>query len=183
MKKKKYFTASELSGDMQYLYNTMNKSTDTACVLIAANFIDKCLANALVLGLPIKDKEFIKNELLEFNNGILGTYSSRNKIAYSLKIINKQYYEDITIIGKIRNHFAHNHLEISFKDLDIINFCNKLTLWESGFPPYQREEYKKVPKSNSYEICRLKFINTATEIVNKFVGLGLIHKIVYEEDI
>jgi len=183
MKKKKYFTISELSDDIQHFYNTMNKSSDTVCVLIAANFIDKCLANSLVIRLPIKDKDFIKNDLLEFNNGILATYSSRNKIAYSLKIINKQYYEDISIIGKIRNHFAHNHLEISFKDLEIIKFCNKLTLWESRFPPYQREEYKKLPQSNYYEICKLKFVNAATEIVNKFVGLGLIHKIVYEEDI
>jgi DNA-binding MltR family transcriptional regulator len=183
MKKKEYFTISELSEDIQYLYNTMNNSTDTACVLIAANFIDKCLANALLIRLPIKDKDFIKNDLLDFNNGILATYSSRNKMAYSLKIIDKQYYEDISTIGKIRNSFAHNHLEISFKDLEVKTHCNKLTLWKSGFPPFQREQYKKLPQSNSSEICKIKFVNTATDIINKFVGLGLIHKIIYKEDI
>jgi DNA-binding MltR family transcriptional regulator len=183
MTKKKYLTISELSDDIQYFYNTMNESSDTVCVLIASNFIDKCLANSLVICLPIEDKNFIKNELLEINNGILATYSSRNKIAYSLKIIDKQYYSDISTIGKLRNHFAHNHLEISFNDLEIMNFCNKLTLWENRFPPYQIVKYKNLPHSNSSEICKMKFVNTATEIVCKFIGLGLIHKIVYEEDI
>lgn len=183
MKPKKYFTISELSDDVQHLHNSLNKSNDTICVLLAANFIDRCLANSLVIELPIKDKNFIKEKLLEYNNGVLATYSSRNKIAYSMNIIDELHYEDINTIGKIRNHFAHNHLEISFKDSEIIKFCNKLILWENGFPPYIIEEYKKPPQSNSVEICRLKFITTSIEIINNFVGKGLIHKIVYEEDL
>jgi len=184
MKKKKYFSVSELSDDIQYFYNSMSGSSDTICVLIASNFIDKCLANSLVIGLPIDDKDFIKKDLLDFScNGVLSTYSSRNKIAFSLNIIDKQYYDNIAIIGKIRNHFAHNHLEISFKDPDIITYCNQLTLWENGFPPFQIEEYKKLPKGISYEICKLKFVNTATDIVYNFVSLGLIHKIIFKDDI
>lgn len=183
MKRKKYLTVSELSDDMQTAYNKMYESSDTICVLLGANFIDRCLANALVINIPIKDKDFIKNDLLDFNNGVLATYSSRNKIAYSLNIIDKQYFEDISLIGKIRNRFAHNHLEITFDENEVKMLCNKLTLWEKRYPPHQRKYYKTLPQSEDSTVCKTKFIDTTTEIINKFISLGLIHKIVYKVDI
>lgn len=181
--KKKYYTVSELSSNIQSAYDTMFKSSDTICVLLGANFIDRCLANALVIYLPIKDKEFIKNELLDFNNGVLSTLSARNKIAFALNIIDKQFYEDILLIGKIRNKFAHNHLEITFDDNEVKMFCNKLKLWEKRYSSYQIKSYKALPQSEDQVICKTKFIDSSTEIINNFISLGLIHKIINNTDI
>lgn len=183
MKQKKYFTVSELSDDMQTVYNTMFESSDTVCVLLGANFIDRCLANALVINIPTKDKDFIKNELLDFNNGVLTTYSSRNKIVYALNIINKQFYEDISLVGKIRNRFAHHHLESSFDENEVKTFCNQLTLWENRYTPHERKVYKELPQIEDPLVCKTKFIHSTNEIINKFIALGLIHKIIHKVDI
>jgi DNA-binding MltR family transcriptional regulator len=183
MGKKKYFSVSELADDMEVVYNKLFNSDDIICVLLGANFIDRCLANALVITLPIKDKDFIKNELLDYNNGVLATYSSRNRILYALKKIDKNFYNDISLIGKIRNRFAHHHLEISFNDDEVKMFCNKLTLWENRYTPKQIKSYKELPQSEDSIICKTKFVESTTEIINKFIALGLIHKIIYESDI
>ncbi|MBK6912531.1 MAG: hypothetical protein IPJ03_19385 [Ignavibacteriales bacterium] len=60
MKPKEFFTISELSQNLQHLCNALNKSNDTICVILAVNFIEKFLANSLVITLPRKEKQFIK---------------------------------------------------------------------------------------------------------------------------
>lgn len=182
MSKIKYSTISELAENLDTLFDSLYNNSDTLSVLLAANYIDRCLANALVMSLPIKDKNFIKNTLLQHPDGTLATYSDRNKIAYALNIIDKSNYKDISCLGKIRNHFAHNHLEISFTDDDIIKYSKELTLWEKSTPPYQIEEYKKEPQCNSPEVCKIKFIKSAVEILRYFIGMGLLHKVLFEKD-
>jgi DNA-binding MltR family transcriptional regulator len=179
MKTKKYYTVAELWDNIPRV-NSLYQNSDTICVILGASFIDRCLADAIVVYMPTKDKDFIKNELLDSGNGVLDTYASRNKIAYALKIIDKQYYEDISLIGKIRNRFAHHHIELSFNDTEVISFCNRLTLWEKRFPPYQVSEFKLSPSSNDPIICKEKFVYSVTEIINKFIAKGFIHKIIHE---
>lgn len=180
MSKRKYYKNSDLLDKIDELFKKMNKKNDTICILLAANFIDKCLANLLVTKLPTKDKNFVIEELLNRN---LSNFSTRYKIAYALNIIDKRYFDDIETIGSIRNEFAHIHFEISFKEPEIIKYCGKLKLWEKRFPPYRVKEFNELPYLNDPEICKLKFINTVHQIVHDLVGSGLIHNMVYEVDL
>jgi hypothetical protein len=55
MKRKKYYTVSELWDNMP-AYNTKYRNSDTVCVILGASFIDRCVTNAIVINMPIKDK-------------------------------------------------------------------------------------------------------------------------------
>ena len=48
-------------------------------------------------------------------------------MAYALKVIGKKQYQDMRLLGQIRNRFAHSHLELSFETLEIDALCKQLS--------------------------------------------------------
>jgi DNA-binding MltR family transcriptional regulator len=62
-------------------------------------------------------------------NAMLGTFSSKIRIAYAVGLLLSEIYTDLLIINDIRNAFAHSlHREVYFTDDHIIEDCKKL-LW------------------------------------------------------
>ena len=57
----------------------------------------------------------------------LGPYSARRLLCYSLGLIGKSLGDDLETIGAIRNKFAHNFFDITFKDEVIVRLCNNLS--------------------------------------------------------
>ena len=55
----------------------------------------------------------------------LGTYGSGVKMIYCLGLIDKTVRDDLKLIGKIRNKFAHD-LYASFEDEQINSWCRQL---------------------------------------------------------
>lgn len=182
MKKGKPIPDSELAYDLEKLYNAVNQEKDYPCVLMAGSFVERCLDNALLRTFPNADKDFIREELLDFNRGDISTYASKNKMLFAMNVINSDFYHEIYNIGKIRNLFAHSHLEISFSDSEVQKCCNELELWKKPKPPFQIDEWNEQGNRVTPEICRAKFIDSALEIIRDFLGKGLIHKIVYHQD-
>ena len=89
---------------------------DRGCALMAAAFIEDKLEKLL-------ESYFIENEkvckqLLKAN-GALATFSSKIDLTFLLGLIPKNVFNDLHILRKIRNEFAHTASEISFKKSSI----------------------------------------------------------------
>jgi DNA-binding MltR family transcriptional regulator len=55
----------------------------------------------------------------------IGTYGSRVSLAYCLGLIGKTVRDDLRLVGKIRNRFAHD-LNVTFGDDPIRSWCLSL---------------------------------------------------------
>jgi DNA-binding MltR family transcriptional regulator len=72
--------------------------------------------------MPEYEKEVEK--LMEYNQP-LGNFSNKITITYCLGLIDKVVKDDLTLVRKIRNKFAHDLLA-SFEDEQIKSWCIKL---------------------------------------------------------
>src|SRR5213075_2150523 len=63
-------------------------------------------------------------------DGQMGTYSGRIRAAYCLGLLRKTVRDDLRLVVKIRNRFAHD-LSASFAEDPIRSWCNSLR-WHRG---------------------------------------------------
>ena len=112
-----------LSKESKHLYDVLNNESDLACVLIATSYLDYTLASLL-------KRYFIEsnvvNKLLDPPRGALSTFASRSDLAYRLGLIPKGLFQNLEIIGKIRNTFAHSYLSRGLSDNEIERLVNSL---------------------------------------------------------
>jgi DNA-binding MltR family transcriptional regulator len=115
----------QLSEDTRRLFEVLNEEPDLPCVVIGAAFLDSALAALLRTRIldPIIAKKLLAPE------GPLGTYAARADLAYSLGLLKKSHHADLSLIGRIRNRFAHNHLGLSFMDPALQHICDQLHEW------------------------------------------------------
>ena len=124
----RYFNLLNSLAEFQKLFS-YEEPNDLAIVIVGGSFLDTLLENILVEFFPEDDKEV--EGLFEYNYP-LGTYSAKIKITYSLGLIEKAVKNDLKLIGKIRNRFAHD-LNTSFNDENIIAWCKELKWHEFSF--------------------------------------------------
>lgn len=101
---------------------TYNEGDDRAIVIIGAAFLETILEHILIEFLPEDEKEV--DILLQYDKP-LGTYANKVRMIYCLGLMEKIIMEDLKLVGKIRNKFAHN-LSASFEDNDIKSWCMSL---------------------------------------------------------
>lgn len=65
-------------------------------------------------------------KLLDDSNAPLGTFSSRVSACLALALIDQFEYDEITLIRKVRNEFAHGLHGTTFKKEPIAGFCSRL---------------------------------------------------------
>ena len=130
--KRKPILVDQLSKEANKLYHFLNREqTDVARVDVGAAFLDATVAGLLAeFMLPGSSTV----EKLLSPNGALGAFQVRVDVAYGLGLIHKVHLEELCTIGKIRNHFAHSHLELSFADDQIRVWCDELKAWKEIFP-------------------------------------------------
>jgi DNA-binding MltR family transcriptional regulator len=159
-----------LFNDREGLIDVLNKESPIGCILVSVSFLEKCLL------LLLKDK-FIKNsttvdELLKYN-GILGEFSSKAKLCYSLSLINKGKYSDLIVIAEIRNLIAHSHTLLDFSNPQIIEKCNELKICEKSLT----REYLALINDDVALTARSKFTEAVFNIINELMAQGYIKKI------
>lgn len=116
------------------------KETDRGASILAASLLDQKLKD--ILQDFLIDCKSTKN-LLEGFNAPIGTFSSRQNLAYSLGLISDYEFHDCEIIRKIRNEFAHKfELEFSFTDSKVSSLCNNL----KAPTPGDKSEFKDKPR-------------------------------------
>jgi DNA-binding MltR family transcriptional regulator len=112
-----------LHEDTQKVFDVLNPGSDLACVLIGTSYLSELLGGAIRT--VLRKCETTEN-ILDPGKGVLGSFKARVDLSYCLKIIEKGEVQDLDIIGKIRNQFAHRHLSFDFTDTEIEEECNRL---------------------------------------------------------
>ena len=97
------------------------EESDRACAILGAALLDARLERLFRSRL-----KHCADELLR-NSGPIGTFSARNRIAHGLEWIDRDVFQDLEAIRKIRNDFAHSFdHELSFTDQSVEARCSNL---------------------------------------------------------
>ena len=126
--------------DLNKFLKEFQNETDRGSAILGAAMLDQKLKTIL--------QDFLiegKSTDLLFNapNAPLGTFSSRQHLAFSLGLISEYEYNDCEIVRKIRNDFAHKfELDFSFKEKRIATLCRKL----EASTPGDKEKFKENPR-------------------------------------
>jgi DNA-binding MltR family transcriptional regulator len=120
-------TVETLSGESQALFDVLNGEPDLACVLVGTSFLEEALASMLH---QYFFSTKVAKKLLNPANGPLGTFSARIDLAFSLGLIDSSTHNDLHIVRKVRNAFAHSRLSLTFACRDIMSLCRKLKWYE-----------------------------------------------------
>lgn len=97
--------------------------SDRGSVLMAAAFIEDKITQLLETYM-VQNKK-IQEKIFD-GNGALATFSSKIDISFLLGLIPKNIYNDLGILRKLRNDFAHNAKSITFQTDYIKDRCNAL---------------------------------------------------------
>lgn len=104
------------------LFNQRAVIDERAIAIIGAAFLDSMLEDILTCFMVDDDKE--SKKLLNYDQP-MGTFSGRITAAYCLGLICKTVRDDLGIIAKIRNKFAHE-LRTTFDQHPINVWCGLL---------------------------------------------------------
>lgn len=110
------------------LFNRQGSVDERAIAIVGAAYLDSILEKMLLNFMVDDEKETQK--LLEIDRP-LGTFSSRVSAAYCLGLICKTVRDDLRLVGKIRNKFAHE-LRTSFDAEPTRGWCYSLRWHEFG---------------------------------------------------
>lgn len=103
--------------------NYFYRESDRGAALLAASMLDEIVLRILRAHF-IEDAE--SEKLLTGFNAPLGTFSARLVAALCLGLIEKLEFNEANLIRKIRNHFAHGWVDISFDDNRIVGLVGGL---------------------------------------------------------
>ena len=109
--------------DLAHFVEELKRETDRGLPLVGAALIDEKLLETLQAFL-IDGKS--SSKLLTEGNAPLGTFSSRIDACFALGLIDDFEYQEISLIRKIRNKFAHAKHGISFQTEIIKGYCSTL---------------------------------------------------------
>ena len=115
--------ASRLKEFMDFRTSLIEES-DRGSVLMAAAFIEDKLG--YLLESYFVENEKICKQLLK-GNGALATFSSKIDLTFLLGLIPKNIFDDLHLLRKIRNEFAHTASKISFDTPSIKNRTKALS--------------------------------------------------------
>lgn len=123
----RYFDLQKALMDFSELFE-YDKGDDRSIVIVGATFLDTILEHILFAFFPEDEKDVCS--LFKYDKP-LGTYGNKIKMAYCLGLIDKLVKDDLVLIGKIRNKFAHD-LYASFEKDEIKQCCEQLK-WHEVF--------------------------------------------------
>lgn len=108
-------------------FEEFQKESPRAAVIISGAFLDSLLRD-LIATFMIDDVSVVDDLLGTDNNADrpLASFGARIKTAYCLGLISKAQYDDLKLIQKIRNKFAHKMHGYSFEEPEIVKWCESL---------------------------------------------------------
>jgi DNA-binding MltR family transcriptional regulator len=103
--------------DLNQLTASLAKLDERGLIFSVAAFAEEVLGSLLKAFMRPTDAT---HQLLDGFNAPLGTFSSRTKAAYSLGLIEKEQFEDLEHLRKIRNEMAHTWQPLTFEHSKIL---------------------------------------------------------------
>lgn len=95
----------------------------SAAILMAAD-LESTLEFAIIIRLKRNDEKTIDN--LISRDGPLSSFSAKIHLAYAMGLVDDDAFNDINIIRRVRNAFAHSPRPIDFSEEVIANECARL---------------------------------------------------------
>lgn len=121
--------------------------------LISSGFLEEQLKQVLLAFMVDSPQG---TELVEGGNVPLGTFSARITACYTLGLISKDEHDDLHLIRKIRNDFAHD-IHTTFKTESVVNRCKHLK--------HKAEDYDRSGKDPVVVSPQGQFLTAATAII------------------
>lgn len=140
--------------DYKGLQAELDISSDRAMAILWPTILDEKLA-ILLRSFLVKGK--VSEDLFEFRQP-LGAFSDRIKLAYALGLLTDFEFQDLEIIRKIRNEFAHGLHGLSLADPNVKSMCGSFVILKK----YQIDDTD--PKSLFYMACYLILIRLNARI-------------------
>lgn len=100
-----------------------NKESERGVVLISVSYLDNQLREIISAFLCLAKAGA---RLLDGSQAPLGTFAARADAAAALGLITEQEYQELNVLRKIRNKFAHDH-RVKFSNQSIIDRCRNLS--------------------------------------------------------
>lgn len=139
----------QLFANLSQYFSLLRKETDRGCAMIVASHLDYLLGEVL-RSYMIRDADH-QSEIEQFfkDNGFLGSFGTRIRLARYLNIISSELRKDLDIIRRIRNDFAHHLKFEDFNTASIKDRCLNL-----------RHDFLEDSQNP-----RERFINTANNLI------------------
>ena len=106
-------------------YSEIHSSSDRACAIISAAFIEDRLQRAICRRLLDDDRTVKK---ITSPNGALSGFENKILLGYLLGVYNKETRDNLLVVGQIRNKFAHYTKIRSFDNPNFRQFFDRLTI-------------------------------------------------------
>ncbi|MCK5267813.1 MAG: hypothetical protein KAR07_06585 [Spirochaetes bacterium] len=116
--------------DYDEIVGLYNKETPRAVVILASSYVEYFLGKYLK---SFMVKDIREKELFE-GFGPFSSFAQRIEASYAFGIITKEEKNDLLIIKKIRNFFAHYPKKISFRNHEFKKLCSTLSRSKSKMP-------------------------------------------------
>jgi Mannitol repressor len=111
--------------DQRDAHDEIEASSDRAAAIVSAAFLDDQLTVALKSRLH-QDKRIIDDMFDQ--SGALGTFSAKINLAFLIGMFSKEAIQDLHIIRKVRNEFAHELATKNFKSQRVADLIKNMQL-------------------------------------------------------
>lgn len=108
------------------------KQSDRAAAIVSGGILEEILQR-MITSFMLPHPNVAKNIF----DGVapISTFAAKIELSYHLGLINIKEYEDLNLIKKIRNQFAHSIKEITFDTDSIKDRCLQLNTLNKSNPP------------------------------------------------
>ena len=147
------------------LFNERDAIDERAIAIVGGTILDSILEHILI-NFMVDDENETK-KLIGIDRPV-GTFGSRVTAAYCLGLICKTVRDDLRIVGKIRNRFAHE-LQASFDQEPIRGWCHSLRWHEISM--MRKPPDDAIPRE-IFKVC----VNQLIGYLNGLAGVALLER-------
>lgn len=108
--------------DYELMVTLLENESDRGAAVLAGSYVE----NHLGLYLKSRMNDTSVAERMFSSEGPLANFSQRIDLAQAFGFLSKEQCADLSLIKKIRNHFAHHPKEASFKDKPVSDWVENL---------------------------------------------------------
>ncbi len=137
------------------MIDSFHNESDRGAAVLVGGFVENYLAvylRSLVVDAKVADELFQAV-------GPLSSFSQRIAVARAFGFISKGDYQDLTLIRKIRNHFAHHPLEASFGTTPVTQMASNLSEQQTA----SASQPKNLARHN-----RLAYLYSCAQVCGRF---------------
>jgi len=165
-----HLTPEEWKSFDQEITEQLKEKNDRSLAIASASMVEERLRwlieTKFIDGLSQTKKDRIFTGL-----GPLSSFTAKIEVAYALGLLKPEMREQLQIISKIRNKFAHNFRRIRFTDQEIASLCETLRKFDKE--GYQRRAELRELYGFSCIICGLALLVTGQLVLASRPGLSL----------